>query len=81
MWKEAVVTYFEVLSQNLHGKIEEYHENLSHDSRIPGKDMNQGSSEYETGVLTTGPRRSVTQPKQWKSEDSQHESHDARRTR
>jgi hypothetical protein len=23
----------------------------------------------------------VTQPKQWKSEDSQHESHDARRTR
>jgi hypothetical protein len=33
--------------------------NLSQDSRCPGRDLNLGPPEYEAGVLTTRPRRSV----------------------
>jgi hypothetical protein len=33
-------------------------ENLIHDSRCPGRDLNPGPPEYEAGVLTR-PRRSV----------------------
>jgi hypothetical protein len=32
---------------------------LSQDSRSPGRDLNTGRPEYEAGVLTTRPRRSV----------------------
>jgi hypothetical protein len=34
--------------------------NLIQDSWSPGRDLNPGPPEYETGVLTTQPRRSVT---------------------
>jgi hypothetical protein len=37
---------------------EENHEE-SQDSRFPGRDLNTGHLEYEAGVLTTQPRRSV----------------------
>jgi hypothetical protein len=33
--------------------------NFSQDSRSPGRDLKPGPAEYETGVLTTQPRRSV----------------------
>jgi hypothetical protein len=33
--------------------------NLSQDSRSPGRDLNPGPLEYEAGVVTTRPRRSV----------------------
>jgi hypothetical protein len=35
------------------GETEENHENLSHNSRSPGRDLNPGPPEYEAGVLTT----------------------------
>jgi hypothetical protein len=34
-------------------------DNLSQDSRFPGRDLNLEPPEYEAGVLTTRPRRSV----------------------
>jgi hypothetical protein len=34
-------------------------ENLSHDSRSPGRYFNPGSSKHEAGVLTIRPRHSV----------------------
>jgi hypothetical protein len=34
-------------------------ENLSEDSRSLDRDLNSGLSKYESGVLTTRPRRSV----------------------
>jgi NADPH-dependent 7-cyano-7-deazaguanine reductase QueF len=34
--------------------------NPNQDSRSPGRDFNPGPPEYETGVLTTRPRRSAT---------------------
>jgi hypothetical protein len=54
MWKKRSWRNFEVLSQDLPGGTEENHENCR-DSR----DLNPGPPEYESGVLTTGPRRSV----------------------
>jgi hypothetical protein len=48
-----------VLSRHSPGRTEISHENLSQDSRSPGLDSNPGSPEYEAGVLTTRPRRSV----------------------
>jgi hypothetical protein len=40
----------EVLSRHLPGMTEGNHENLSQDSRSPGRDLNPGCPEYE-GVL------------------------------
>jgi hypothetical protein len=40
MWKEEVVRYFEVLSRY-----------LSHGSRCPDRDFNQGPPEHETELL------------------------------
>jgi hypothetical protein len=50
---------FKVLSQHSPGGTEENHEHLSRDSRFPDKDLNPEPLEYEAGVLTTRPRRSV----------------------
>jgi hypothetical protein len=44
---------------NLPGGTEENHENLSQDSRSPGRDLNQEHPEYKAGVLPTQPRRSA----------------------
>jgi hypothetical protein len=38
---------------------EENHENLSQDSRSPGRNLNLGPPKYEAGLLTTRPWRSV----------------------
>jgi hypothetical protein len=51
---------FNILSRNLLEGTKENHENLSEDSRFPGRDLNPIPPEYEVGVLTTRPRRSVT---------------------
>jgi hypothetical protein len=48
------------LSRNLPGGTEENHEKISQDIRSPGSDLNPGPPEYEAGVLTTRPRRSVS---------------------
>jgi hypothetical protein len=50
---------FKALSWHMPGRTEENHENLSQDSLSPGRDLNPEPPEYETGVLTTQPRRSV----------------------
>jgi hypothetical protein len=42
------------------GGTEENYENLSQDSRFPVPDLSPEPPEYETGVLTTGTRRSAT---------------------
>jgi hypothetical protein len=59
-WKEAVWPNFRVILQNLLGWTEENHENLGQNSRSPCRDFNQRPPEYEAGVLTARPRRSVT---------------------
>jgi hypothetical protein len=53
-----VVIQFKVLSPYLLGGTEKNHENLSQDSRSPGRDLNPRRPEYEVGVSTTLPRRS-----------------------
>jgi hypothetical protein len=47
------------LSRHLPGRTEENHEQLSQDSRSPSQDLNAGPQEYEAGVVSTRPRRSV----------------------
>jgi hypothetical protein len=44
-------------SCKIRGKITK--KDIRQDSRSPGRDLNQGFPEYESGVLTTAPRRSV----------------------
>jgi hypothetical protein len=39
--------------------------NLNQDSRSPGRDLNPGPPEYESGVLTTRWRRSVRPKRRW----------------
>jgi hypothetical protein len=39
MWKEAIVAYFKVLSQNLPEVTEENHKNLNQDSWSQGRDF------------------------------------------
>jgi hypothetical protein len=46
--------------RNVPGGTEENHEKLSQVRRFPGRDLNPVPPEYEAGVLTTQPRRSVT---------------------
>jgi hypothetical protein len=58
MWKVAVVAYFKQLSQYFPRETEEKHKK-SQSSRSPCRDLNPGLPEYEAGVLTTRPRRSV----------------------
>jgi hypothetical protein len=57
--KEAVAAYFKALSRHLPGGTEENNENHSRDSWSPGRDINPEPPEYETGMITTRPRRSV----------------------
>jgi hypothetical protein len=60
VWKDAVVAYFKVLTQNLPGWTERNHENQCQDIRSPGRDLNPGPAEYEAGVLTTRSRCSTS---------------------
>jgi hypothetical protein len=50
---------FKVLFHHSPGWTEENDENYSQDSRSPCRDLSSGPFEYEAGVLTTLPRRSV----------------------
>jgi hypothetical protein len=50
---------FKGLSRYSSGRTDENHENLNQDSQSPGRDFNPAPAEYEAGVLTSGPRRSV----------------------
>jgi hypothetical protein len=51
IWKEAVVTLFEVKSQILLERTEENHEKLSQDSRCAGRDSNRTSPEYKPDMF------------------------------
>jgi hypothetical protein len=44
---------FKILSWHSPGGTEKNHENLSHDSQYPGRDLNPEPPGYKTGVLTT----------------------------
>jgi hypothetical protein len=52
MRKEAVVALFKVLPRHLPGGTEEK-QKITQDRRSPGRDLNPGPPEYETGVLAT----------------------------
>jgi hypothetical protein len=57
MWKKRSWPNFKVLSRHLSGGTEESHE-MPQSSRSQGRNLNPGPPEYESGVLTTRPRRS-----------------------
>jgi hypothetical protein len=59
IWVEAVMALFKVLSRHLPGRTGENYEHVKQDIRSPGRDLNPGLSEYEAGMLTTGPQCSV----------------------
>jgi hypothetical protein len=61
MWKEAVVA-FKVLSRQLPGETERNHETPVRIVGLRDEICNPGPPEYEAGVLTTRPRRSVVLP-------------------
>jgi hypothetical protein len=50
---------FEVLSLYSPEWTDKYYENLSQDSRSPGRDLNRKFLEYKAGILTTRLRRSA----------------------
>jgi hypothetical protein len=52
-WRRAVVTYFNIIYQNLPVRTEENYENISRDNGTPNGDLNPRPSEYEVRVLTT----------------------------
>jgi hypothetical protein len=54
--------YGSLLSRHLSGGTEENHETLSQDSWSPGLNWKSGPPEFEAGVPTTRPRRSVYSP-------------------
>jgi hypothetical protein len=58
MWKKAVVAYFKVLCRHLFEGTEG-NENFCQYNRSPGWDLNPGPPEYEAGMLTSRPGRSV----------------------
>jgi hypothetical protein len=55
---------FNILSQNLSGGNEGSQENLGQDSGSPGLDLKPGPPEYETGVLTSRLRSSISSDKE-----------------
>jgi hypothetical protein len=61
MWKETLEVLFEVLLLHLTGEayppiMKKIH---IYDSRSPGRDLNQGPTEYAAGTLPIRPRYSV----------------------
>jgi hypothetical protein len=60
IWKEAVVAYLGVLSRIRPESLSKATNNLSQGSWSSGRDLNQGPPEYEAGLLTTRPLRSMT---------------------
>lgn len=49
MWKEELIAYFGIVSQNLAGGTEEEHEE-ARSSWLPGRDLKPASPEYVTRV-------------------------------
>jgi hypothetical protein len=60
IWEDAIVTYFEMLFQNLTGKTGEKGALLQFcDIQPLGRDLNPGPLEYEAEVISTRPGRSI----------------------
>jgi hypothetical protein len=59
VWKETIVALFNVLYQHMPWRDSGKPKNLRQDSRSPGRDLNPGLPQYDTGVLITQLRRSV----------------------
>jgi hypothetical protein len=57
--KEAVVVWFEIPSRVLHVGIDAGHKNLIPGSRYPGRGLNPGLHDYQTGLLSTQPLRPI----------------------
>jgi hypothetical protein len=57
--REAVVAQLVILFGHFPGGTGENKEAVIQDSRSPGRDLNSRVPEYDTGMLTTQPRRSV----------------------
>jgi hypothetical protein len=53
MWKEAITALFEALFKALSVGTEKSIKHFDSDSRFPGRNTNQGPTEYEAGVLPT----------------------------
>jgi hypothetical protein len=51
-WKEPVVVQLtvDIITRNLSGETDEIHDKVSQYSRSPGRDLNTGPPEYETGL-------------------------------
>jgi hypothetical protein len=60
MRKEAVVPNLKYYPGLCLEGLRKTSKNIGQDSRSPGQDLNSGPPEYETGVLATRPRSSVT---------------------
>jgi hypothetical protein len=54
MWKEAVVAWFEILSENFSWGTEENHGN-THDDMFSDRGFNPDLCQYEAGMLATLP--------------------------
>jgi hypothetical protein len=54
------VAYFKVLSRHSPGLLRKATEELNQCSRYPDRNLITGSHKYEAGILTAGPRRSVS---------------------
>jgi hypothetical protein len=60
MQKEAVMTKFKVLSQQMYARTEENHnKNLSQDNWSPGQDLKLGPRKHKLGELSTQLQHSV----------------------
>jgi hypothetical protein len=59
VWKETIVALFNVLYQHMPWRDSGKPKNLRQDSRSPGRDLNPGLPQYDTGVLITQLRRSM----------------------
>jgi hypothetical protein len=57
--KESGRGLLTVISRYLPGETEKTMKNIRHHTRFQGRDLNSGTSENETGVMTIQPRRSV----------------------
>jgi hypothetical protein len=55
MWKETIVAYFEVLWRRLRGENYEHHENLTHDGRAPGQDLELGLRRWPANYMKHRP--------------------------
>jgi hypothetical protein len=53
MWTEADVAYFQLLTQQLRGRVKETMKTLSQNTQYPSRESNQGPWEYVERILPT----------------------------